>query len=249
MKTLKEVIEAVKQNIQAQLTALEAMPAGLPAEIGGKLQGLKDSLNKQLGALPPLDQVPAALESAGSLNCLTRVLEEMYEYAGNVMKRLTDLSQALGTTQTAHNALQAQITNKEFIAKAEVTELCKTATENGRKEMLPLVQAMRKTVVTAAELPEAPDNILALGATEFDSAIAQAKDNKAKLAELGVKPETAIGKRILWLGKDAFATEHASLTELVGSRGGGPDPLLGNGGGGGGGGQTTERPLYRPGMA
>lgn len=214
-KDIKALVETVRASVKSQEAALsELKPEALPEPIRKSIEEIRASLNAQLKALEPLDQVPAAHEAAFAINCLVEAMTRMQEYAGQVFSRLQEMSKNLGSLTQSYNDLKARVDGGELVEKAKVDERCELARQQGVESARAEILELRRRVI--AGLPEAPESVLSLPAAEFAARVQEAQQNIKAASEKGLAPDgrgSRFLKRALWLKKEEFERELASLQE------------------------------------
>jgi hypothetical protein len=215
------------------VTALNGILDKLPEGLKGELSTLRDGLNEQLNKLPPPEQVPAAPDAAWAFNSFASALERMTEYSQGLLNRVTAMKDDLTAKATALNSLEEKIAKGEYLSKEKVTEACDLARAEGVKSMQPELRATRKSALELAGLPVPGDAILDLPSKDYETRVAAAREQAAKLNARGMKlggKGDAWVKQLAWLGATEFAGQMTALEEVLGSAPAKPagDPLLGN---------------------
>jgi hypothetical protein len=230
IKRSADLNQFVRELYETHVTALHGIMDSVPEAVRGKFKELHDSMNASLKALPPMEQVPAAQEAGWALQTFANAMGQLADLADVVLS----LKNELALKATALNGLETQIAGGDFVSKDKVKELCDLAREEGKKAVLPQVVAMRKQAVELAGLPMPADEVLSLGADQFDGRLTTAKENVAKLAakgmKLGGKGEGWV-KQTAWLAATEFAGQMSLIEDVlpVAKEGQPPrvDPLLG----------------------
>ena len=198
---MKKILNLMRENLNAQITALASAT-------GKEVEALRAGLQAQLGSLAELDKLPETDANAAFLG----LLSQQHEHNARLFTELQTARTALTEANGKVTEFNTKLANGELVTKAVHTEKCGLAKDEGVATCQPEIAALRKQVVNG--LPVPPENVLKLPATEFNAAIENARAN---LTEAGKKGLALDGKgkqflgRALWLAKDVFATELASL--------------------------------------
>ncbi len=201
---MKKILQLLRENINAQITALASAT-------GKEVEAIRAGLQSQLTQLAELDKLPEAEVNSAFADAV----KLQQEHSKRLFDEVQTLRASLATTTTSLNELQAKVTSGELLEKAKVTERCDLAKQAGRDECAPEIAELRKKVVS--KLPTPPDNVLKLPTAEFNAAIADAEANLESAGKVGLSLEgrgAAFLKRALFSKKDAFATELAELKDL-----------------------------------
>lgn len=232
MKTQADVTKALKGFYDSNIQALQGVIDKLPEALRGDLKKLYDDLNTQLAKLPPLEQVPAASEAAGSLNYLVDCVTRMNEYSARMMERLGEISKSLATTTAAYQGLDDRIKSGDLMSKDAVKDLVESARKESAEALLPQIVSSRKQQVELAGLPDPGEDVLKADtfATRFD----EAKANLGKLTAKGFSLKgrgAGLIKDLAWLGTAEFAGRLSGFEDVLvpGTAKAGGDPLLGGG--------------------
>jgi hypothetical protein len=222
--TNADIHAIVKGIIDPTTTALNGMLDKVPPAMKGEIKGLHDKFNVLLGALGPIEQVPAAQEIGWAMERLVDCVNRLGELKDGLMAKM-------GTLTSEYNGLQAQI-GTELLKKSEVAALLADAEERGRKSMLPAIVAGRKKTIETCGLPHPSDEILNAEEAIFTARLAEAEGQAKKLTDKGLKKGTKSGDAWLskcWQTAAEFAGTMTLLDDLkVGTGTPGPEPLLGN---------------------
>jgi hypothetical protein len=109
-------VKAVRKFYEDQRQALCSMADGLEEPLKGHFNTLKKKYDEVLDALPPTEQVPAALEAGRHLSALYSILS-----AANGL--MCSLNSALNSVKTAGAALNSEAVNKAIQDKIATGEL------------------------------------------------------------------------------------------------------------------------------
>lgn len=227
----QKIYTGFRENLEGQKTALTKMKekAGATA-VATEIQSLIDGLNTQLTALPPLDQVPLAMEAAGALNWMLDAISRTQEYANSLMVKLQNLGETLNTKMGELSALNTKIENKDLLPKETVTEACNTAKQAGIDSCKDEILASRKKAVELAGLTEATPELLAKPMKEFNEAVEQAKANLTIAGKSGMKlggKGDGFLKKFLWSKTTEFNSELDTVREFAGQKKTGVNPGAG----------------------
>jgi hypothetical protein len=156
----------------------------------------------------------------------------MQEYASNLFERITGLQKEIATKALSLNGWEEKVSKGELLDKNKVKELCDLARNEGAAALRPEIVATRKSALELADLPVPVDDILNLPADQYNSRVANAKENVRRLGEKGIKAGgrgDLLAKQMIWLGATEFAGQLTMIEDVIGpSRSGQLDPLLGN---------------------
>ena len=238
IETTAELTAAIMDWGAKHQTAMNGLIDKMPEPLKTEFMALKNGLNDTLSKLKLIDAVPAATEASYALNSFASTINYMMEYADGLRTRLAGILEDSNKKALAVQGFETQIEKGELMHKDKFTPLIDTAREEGKNKAMELVASTRKSMIALAGLPEAGQDILALGATEFDAAVTQAKSNiellKKKGLVLGGKGDAWV-KDLAWQGAQAFQGQMTKIEELVtGAPAKSPvgEPLLGAGGAG-----------------
>lgn len=233
MKTTpQELLKTVRQFFSARVTELDGLIASATDGMKAELQKLRDGFNETLAKLPPLEQVSAASEVAGSLNWLECVVERLSQTVEESMKNLTALKSNYDSKVTALHSLEGKITAGDYLTKEVSAAAVESARATARTELLPEIVATRKGALELAGLPVPDDTILALAHADYAKRLDGAKANVtalgAKGLKIGGKGEACV-KQTAWLEATEFAGQMAVFDSVLGvaAPAGTEDPLLG----------------------
>ncbi len=221
----QEAYKAHRAALVEQCTLLGQMKekAGADAAFASELQLLVDNANAQLSKLPPLEQVPAAMELSHAVNWFMSAWENASEYAKSIFGRLQDMAAKLQASAAEVNAFKGKITSGDLVEKAKHIELCDTAkTEAGnavRTELMPEIIASRKATIEANKWPMPADELLSKPASEFNAAIEIVKANiaaaKSKKIELNGRGDKAL-RMNLWKQAAEFNAAIEQVESMLG---------------------------------
>jgi len=226
IKTPADAHKVLRELCESQVTALNSLAEKFPEGMRAELGQLKDKLNGYLTGLQPLDQIPAAQEAAWAFNCLVNTISRSQEIVTELMTRLAKYGERATNDAAALNAFNEKITKKELLDATAVEAAVQKARDDEAKKFLPQIAAMRKNVIALAKLPDAPDDVLALNAEDFQKRLDGATANVKLAGEKGVKSEAFL-KKNAWLETVAFNGEMDVIADIIkptAKR----DPLLGN---------------------
>lgn len=172
--------QALLKNQRAFFTTAQSAFHGLnleelPEPIRGTITKIKTEIDAALSALPPTDQVPAALDASSGLHWLVDSLRRVNEMAAETLASLDKMSRELTAKASALHGLETRVSSGELVEKAKVAEAvaAHSATMKSRRAELAL-----------AGLPvPVEDEVLAGGDEQWKARVATAKDRQAKLAE------------------------------------------------------------------
>lgn len=211
----KQLLTAILAYFQTAKSALNIDLAGVPDEMKALITRLKTDMDAALAALPPIDQVPAALEASQALNWISDTVRRMQEFSASMMEGVTKLRNDLVLKATALNALETRVTNGELV---ESTEVQRQMAEYRK------LSALRRQEMQTCGLPvPVMDDILQGTDDEWKQKITEAKGRREKLATRDHQANDAQMHRLLFGDQTAFEVVIQSLPAKR-------DPLLGNGG-------------------
>lgn len=229
MKLTAAQEQAYKNHRQAlldQQTTLGQMleKCGTDSDLKAGIQSLTDSINAQLAKLPPLEQVPAAMELAEQVNWFQSCLNNCSEYATRLFQRLSDVNTRLLTANTEVNGFNKKIADGELLPKARHIELCaaevKVKTEEAVKPLLEEIVLRRKEFVELNKWPMPSDDLLKKPMAEFNAAVETVKKNieegKKHKMELNGRGDKGL-RANLWKEATEFNAAIEQLAELSGS--------------------------------
>ena len=211
----KQLLTAILAYFQNAKTALNIDLAGVPEEMKNLISRLKADMDAALAALPPIDQVPAALEANQALNWISDTVRRMQEFSASMMEGVTKLRNDLVLKATALNALEEKVAKGELVERSELDRQM----SDYRK-----ITALRRQEMQTCGLPvPVSDDILQGTDDEWKSKIAEAKGRREKLTGKEHQANDAQLHRLLFGDQTAFEVVIQSLPAKR-------DPLLGNGG-------------------
>jgi hypothetical protein len=233
VKTNAELLQLWKTFCETNVTALNGLLEKLPESLRAEFQSLRDSLNRQLKDLPPLDQIPAAQEANWALATFGDAMVRMQEYASNLIERISGLQKEMAAKALSLNGFEEKVNKGELVDKNKVKELCDLARNEALGALRPEICATRKSAIELAGLPVPGEDILNLPADQYNTRVTNAKENARRLGEKGIKVGgrgDLLAKQMIWLGATEFAGQLTMLEDVLGATRSGHhvDPLLGN---------------------
>ncbi len=188
----------------------------LPPAMQGSLKEITDDLNVILAKMPPLEQVPAALDASRSLEYAIGALDGAVSSANRLTAMVETLSRDHNAAKVSLNSFEEKVTKGELIPKADA-EQATTAAVNAAVAKQVTVFSQRHATLLKCGLPVPTDSTAILGddaafATVQKTAenrLAQLKANRislngAELADLAYCPEADF-QRALGLAKSMGA--------------------------------------------
>lgn len=236
LNTNVDLLKAVRGFYESHVTALHGVIEKMPESLRAELKQLHDGMNEQLKKLPPLEQVPAALDANWAFQTFGEAIERVMAYGDRLAEQMKGLAEKYAGTATSLNSLEAEVkAGEKYLTAARAKEMCDLARSQGRDEMLPELMATRKGALELAGLPVPGDEVLKLATAEYDGRLKQAKANIATLAEKGLKVGgrgEALVQQLAWLAATEFAGQMTVFEDVLGApKGKAADPLLGAPGG------------------
>jgi hypothetical protein len=232
LTTKTELKVFLKGIFEPHVTALQGIMDKLPDALKPDFQKLKSDLNAQLEKLAPLDQVPAALDASYALQSLSGALERIQEYATELTKRLSAMTQSLADKATALQGFEDKLKAGALITKEAATELCGAARTEALNSVKPTIASMRKQQIELAGLPVPAEELLGLPEADYTPRFDAAKANVEALTKRGLKvggKGSAIVKDLAWLPAAEFNGKLTSYADVLGGERPAADPLLGAG--------------------
>lgn len=229
-------------------TSFNAMSMeGLPEALSSRIIDLKKAINEGLKDLPPLDQIPAALDAARSIEWLQTQLANVTAWSSKLMESLEQTVGKLkeaSVSATALNALNARVASGELVEAASL----ENKVADGVKSYAELMKTRRLALCSASIPLPMDDTFLAGTDAEWDARLADARRRVGLFADKKVPLPTDASKYavILFGPPESFAAVEAVLDVKSGAAapagGGKPgqDPLKGAGGKPPGGGTTPK---------
>lgn len=233
IKTPADFLAFLRELGTTHITALNGLLDKVPEAVKTELSTMRERFNGLLKGLPPLDQVPSALEASTALNSFSRTIQDIFEYLDYSRERIASIGKTLEEKTTALNGLNDQVTKGELLDKAKVQIAVDTAVTNAIAPFKTEIATLRKDAVALCGLPEAPDSILNSATADFMASLTAAKKNLAACTAAGMalgKKGDAFMKKSIWLAETAFNGEMTTIKEMVGNLTGGTggDPFKGN---------------------
>ncbi len=236
IKTPADLLAFMRELGTTQVTALNGLFDKAPDAIKTEISVMREKLNTLLKGLPPLDQVPGAMEASTALNSFGNTIASMFEYMDYVRTRVENMVTDFAKTSTALNGLQARVTGGELIEKttadAALDQAKTDAVNAATAPLMAQIAGLRKESISLCGLPEAPEAILSQSADAFTTSLAQAKKNLATCQARGFSitgKGAGFVKKTVWMDETAFNGEAKAIEDLVGTSPAAnrPDPFKG----------------------
>jgi hypothetical protein len=205
--------------------AVASMLDLLEEPLRGEFVKIKGDIDTMLAALPPSDQVPAAMDANGVLDRLFGMFSNAQWLIDN-MKSAMESANATGKAKAAlslnaaevdrlaNEKLQGFITAGDYIKKEEVAGQVKAGitAHTDALDALASTMAGRKTALVTASLPCPSDEVL--GDENFDARQATAAERIAKLEPHKAKIKDDKVLQLCWCPDSEFETALGLISDM-----------------------------------
>ncbi len=240
-----DLFKEVRGFFETTITQLNGVDASLPDALKLQVKSMRDGMNSVLAKMPPLDQVPAAMDLSYVMNHVREMVTRCNEICATALNNMNKLSLDSHNSLTSLNSQVSDYANRvkegKLMPKESVEGLIEAARKQEREAIAKeskLLGERRTLLMSASAVLPLEDASLLGTEEEFTARQAEAKRRTDLLtAETGLSLNSKGGPiiaKLAWGPKEEFESQLALFKDLVPkSAGTRTEPAGGNGGAGG----------------